>query len=78
MCLITFHGPKYFLASHLSCWESSSSASLDVPPTVCHSAATTQYPNSLNFPGVDRGLQGFGISMHGARASNDPIDDDTP
>lgn len=47
-------------------------------PTVRRSAATTQDLNSLNFSGVDRGLQGFGIYMHGARAGNDPIDDDTP
>jgi hypothetical protein len=52
--------------------------SLGVGPTVCHPAATTQDPNSLNFSGLDRGFQGFRISMHGARASNDPIDDDMP
>jgi hypothetical protein len=45
-------------------------------PTVRRSA-TTQDLNSLNFSGMDRGFQGFGIYMHDVRVGNDPIEDDT-
>ena len=51
---------------------------LGLRPAVRPSATTTQGPNSLNFSGVARGCQGFGIYMHGVRVGNDPIDDDTP
>lgn len=80
--LIRFTNEKLLLVIALLCWAYLViwilRQALGVRPTVCHSAATTQDPNSFNFSGVDRGFQGFGIYMHGARVGNDPIDDDTP
>lgn len=80
--LIRFANEKLLLVIALLCWAYLAiwvlRRALGMRPTVCHPAVPTQDPNSFNFSGVDRGFQGFGIYMHGARVGNDPIDDDTP
>jgi chromate transport protein ChrA len=72
---------KSLLVIALLCWAYLMAwilrQALGLRPAVRRSAATAQDPNSLNFSGVDRGFQGFGIYMHGVRVGNDPIDDDT-
>jgi hypothetical protein len=73
---------KSLLVIALLCWAYLMSwilrQALGLRPTVRRSAATAQDPNSLNFSGVDREFQGFGMYMHDVRGGNDPIDNDAP
>ncbi len=80
--LVRFANEKFFLVMALLCWVYLVAwvlrQALGLPPTARHPATPeAQDPIALNFFGVDRGFQSFGIYLHGVRVGNDPINNDT-